>query len=175
MGASWHLMPYATVASQYLRAKAVVAGAVWSACRYLSRGRGRASFDPKPPLRPAVSHIPWRLAAFYDADHQAISWPVLCPTSSVPSQDPKELTQPPQSLPSLFCHSTMSKAHEAQQEFPSGAGDERARTDMASICPGSQAKSKKVPTAGQQQLERAESVPQYPQETNGKDIGCWCG
>lgn len=33
---------------------------------------------------------------------------------------------------------------------------------MASMCPGSQAKSKKVPKAGQQQLERAESVPQYP-------------
>lgn len=33
---------------------------------------------------------------------------------------------------------------------------------MASICPGSQAKSKKVPQTGQQQLKRTESVPQYP-------------
>lgn len=111
-------MPYATVASRCLRVKAAVAGAVWSACRYLGRGRGGASFGPKAPLRPAVSHTPWRLAAFPDAGHQAISWPVLRPTSSVPSQNPKELTRTPQSLPFLSCQSTMSKAREGQQEIP---------------------------------------------------------
>lgn len=33
---------------------------------------------------------------------------------------------------------------------------------MASICPGSQAKSKEVPKAGQQQLKRAKSGLQHP-------------
>lgn len=47
---------------------------------------------------------------------------------------------------------------------------------MASICAGSQAKSKKVPpkqvSRSSKELKVSLSISQ---ETNGKDTGCWCG
>lgn len=111
-----------------------------------------------------LHHRDWLPFLMQATEPQALC-PVLCPTSSVPSQNPKELTRTPQSLPCLFCHSTMSRApphHEAQQGFPSRVGDERARRGVASICPGlrlSQRKYLKQISSSSEELKVDLSIP----------------
>lgn len=170
------MMPYATVASQCLRVKAAAAGAAWSACRYLSRGRGWGTLWSQtstkaccfsyttetgclsccwPPSRHvacAVSHKQWAQpkpqGADWDTTILALSSPSIqpCPKPMRPSW-----SSPPER--------EMRGLGETRRAYALGLRlSQRSTQSRAAATP--------------KELKVYLSIPQ---KTNGKGTGCWYG